>query len=66
MTGLTILAVILVVIAVFLAVILIRTALFKPYPEPEKVEEKADLNEDKIISDMSDMIKCRTVSYQDK
>ena len=36
MTGLTILAVILVVIAVFLAVILIRTALFKPYPEPER------------------------------
>ncbi len=66
MTGLTVLAVVLVVIAVFLAVILIRAALFKPYPEPEKVEEKADLNEDKIIRDMSDMIRCRTVSYQDK
>lgn len=66
MTGLTILLIILAVIIVFAAVILIRTTLFKPYPEPEMVEEKVNLNEDKIIKDMSDMIKCKTVSYQDK
>ena len=46
MTGLTILLVILAVIVVFVVVILIRTALFKPYAEPEMVEEKVNLNED--------------------
>ena len=66
MTGMTILTIILVIIAVFIAVILIRTALFKPYPEPETVEEKVNLNKEKIVKDMSDMIRCRTVSYQDK
>lgn len=54
------------VIAAFIAVVLIRTALFKPYPEPEMVEEKANLDEEKMIRDMSDMIQCKTVSYQDK
>lgn len=53
-------------IAVWIAVVLIRTMLFKPYPEPEMVEEKANLNEEKIVRDMSDMIQCKTVSYQDK
>ena len=53
-------------IVVWIAVVLIRTALFKPYPEPEMVEEKVNLDEDKIVRDMSDMIRCKTVSYQDK
>lgn len=53
-------------IAVWIAVVLIRTMLFKPYPEPEMVEEKVNLNEEKIVWDMSDMIQCKTVSYQDK
>lgn len=53
-------------IAVWIAVVLIRTMLFKPYPEPEMVEEKVNLNEEKIVRDMSDMIRCKTVSYQDK
>ncbi|MCM1123265.1 MAG: M20 family peptidase [Eubacterium sp.] len=66
MTGLTILAVVLAVIVVLIVVIFIRTVLFKPYPEPEMVEEKVTLDEEKIVEDMSDMIRCRTVSYQDK
>lgn len=53
-------------IAVWIAVVLTRTMLFKPYPEPEMVEEKVNLNEEKIVRDMSDMIQCKTVSYQDK
>lgn len=57
--------IILALILLWLAVILIRAAMFKPYPEPETVEEQVTLQEEKIIKDMSDMIKCKTVSYSD-
>ena len=49
----------------WLAVIIIRAIMFQPYPEPETVEEAVTLQEDKIVRDMSDMIKCKTVSYTD-
>lgn len=58
--------IILAALVVFVAVILIRAALFKPYQEPEMIEGEISVNEKKIVKDMSDMIKCRTVSYQDK
>lgn len=57
---------ILAVLVIFIAVILIRAALFKPYPEPEILEGEISVDEEKIVNDMSDMIKCKTVSYQDK
>lgn len=53
-------------ILIFATVILIRTALFKPYPEPETVDGEITVNEEKVIQDMSDLIRCRTISYQDK
>lgn len=56
---------ILALILIWLAVILIRAAMFKPYPEPEMVEEAVMLQEEKIVQDMSDMIKCKTISYSD-
>lgn len=56
---------ILALILIWLAVILIRAAMFKPYPEPEMVEEAVTLQEEKIVQDMSDMIKCKTISYSD-
>lgn len=57
--------IVLALLLAFLSVILIRAALFNPKKE-EKIEaEKIELNEQKIISDMADMIKCKTVSYRD-
>ncbi len=50
----------------FLAVILMRAVMFKPYPEPEMLPGEVSVKEDKIIQDMSDMIRCKTVSYLEK
>lgn len=61
-----VLVVIAVLILIFAAAVLIRTVLFRPYPEPETVEEKVSLDEEKIVRDLSDLIRCRTVSYHDK
>ncbi|MBR5329398.1 MAG: M20 family peptidase [Firmicutes bacterium] len=51
---------------VFLAVILIRTAMFKPAPAVKLTEDPIDLDHDKIIADMADMIRCKTVSNRDE
>ncbi len=50
---------------VLLAVIIIRTLMFNPKKEAPVNAEKIELCEDKIIADMVDMIKCKTVSYRD-
>ncbi len=54
------------IIFIFIVILVVRAALFNPYPEPDMVEEQVTVNEEKVVKDMSDLIKCRTVSYQDK
>ena len=61
-----ILYVIVAVIVLFLAVLLIRAAMYKPYNELKPSGEKVILNEEKIVSDMVEMIRCKTVSYNDE
>ncbi|MBQ1252282.1 MAG: M20/M25/M40 family metallo-hydrolase, partial [Firmicutes bacterium] len=51
---------------IFIAVILIRTAMFKPVPTEKLTEDTIELDHDKIISDMQDMIRCKTVSNRDE
>ena len=54
------------VILVFICVLIIRTLLFKPVEmEPAKGDTIA-LQETKIIQDMVDMIRCKTVSDRDE
>ena len=54
------------VIAVFLAVIVIRTLRFTP-PTPDDVTAPpVSLNEAKIVDDMCAMIRCKTVSNRDE
>ena len=62
MSGWIIAGVILALVAIFLLVILIRTILFKPEAEEHTKEEKIEVNKDKIVSDMVEMIRCKTVS----
>ena len=61
----TVLWIILALIVVFLAVILIRAAAFKPLPEKEQTFEPADIDTDKAVADLQALIRCRTVSYED-
>lgn len=54
------------IIVFFLAVILIRAALFRPHPELTPSKEKVELDEKRIVNDMVEMIRCKTVSYNDE
>ena len=53
------------VLIVFLAVILIRAARFKPKAELTSSLEEVFLDEGRIVWDMQEMIRCKTVSYND-
>ena len=67
MTGIKIaLLVLLAVVVLFFAVLVIRAALFKPKKERIPSGEKIDLDENKIVKDMQEMIRCKTVSYNDE
>ena len=58
--------IILVGIAVFLTVIYVRTLRFKPQTQTALPEAPVKLDEEKIVRDMQDMIRCKTVSYRDE
>ncbi len=58
--------IILLLIVVWLVVILVRAALFRPHPEAEIQAQPITLQEEKIVKDMADMIRCKTVSYRDE
>lgn len=60
-----ILYIILAALIVFFSIIIIRTIMFKPVEMPPAKNDTISLNEDKIIADMSDMIRCKTVSNRD-
>ncbi len=66
MNGWVIAGVILTILTILLLVILIRTILFKPETEESTKEEKIEVNKDKIVSDMVEMIRCRTVSNRNE
>ena len=40
--------------------------MFKPLPEPVPSQEKVNLDRDRIVKDMVEMIRCKTVSYNDE
>ncbi len=56
----------LVILFVFLAVVLIRALLFNPPKTTTYQEQRIDVDTDKIVKDMSDMLKCKTVSDRDE
>ena len=60
MIGLIILA----IVVAFLAVILIRTAMFKPKDTGEKRFEDVEFDGDAAIDALAELVKCRTVSYE--
>ena len=66
MTGQLIAGIILVILAVFIIVILVRTIRFQPKTEVPAEETPVTVNQEKIVEDMVDMIRCRTVSNRDE
>lgn len=58
--------VVLVICVCFILVIIIRTITFRPYQVEKMGNETIPLDEEKIVCDMADMIKCKTVSYRDE
>lgn len=64
MTG-KILLFIFLLLAVFIAVLVIRAMMFTPKPEPIPSTETIALDEQKIIGDLQKMIRCKTVSYNE-
>ncbi len=53
------------VLVVFLAVIIMRALRFRPAPETPVSPVSVTVDRDKIVADMVDMIRCKTVSYRD-
>ncbi len=53
------------VLLVFIAVIILRTLRFTPKKLPPVETVEVSLDNEKIVRDMVDMIRCRTVSYRD-
>ena len=62
----TILGCVFAALVIFAAVILVRTLQFKPVPMAPANSDKIVLNETKIVTDMQDMIRCKTISYNDE
>lgn len=59
-----ILLIVFLLVLVFLTTLLVRAALYQPKEEPVPSAETILINENKIIHDMQQLIRCRTVSYE--
>lgn len=66
MTGLNILGIILGLFLIFVVVVLVRAIRFSPEDVESIVPEKIELDRDKIVADMVDMIRIKTVSNRDE
>lgn len=61
-----VLYVLLAAVVVFLGVLLVRAALFQPKEELQPSGDTLELDEDKIVKDMVELLRCKTVSYNDE
>jgi carboxypeptidase PM20D1 len=57
--------IILAIVVIFLAVLLIRTAAFKPAPQPTEDFEDVEFDKGKAADCLAQLVKCKTVSYID-
>ena len=53
------------ILAVFVAVILVRTVRFTPKPQPTLSEETVEFDKDAAVEALSQLVRCKTVSYND-
>ncbi len=63
--GLKILLLLLLLLILFFTFIIIRAVRFKPYQMPSAVPDKVSVPKEKAVADLTDMIRCKTVSHRD-
>ena len=49
-----------------IAIVLIRTALFKPKADVVRDDSECKVNEERAIKTLGEMVRCKTISYVDK
>ena len=57
--------VILVIVVLFLAVLIIRAAAFRPKAQPTVSNEEVTVDTDTVVSNLQQLVRCRTISYND-
>ena len=57
--------IILAIVVIFIAVLLIRTAAFKPAPQPAESFEDVEFDKTKAADCLAQLVRCKTVSYAD-
>ena len=62
----TVLWIILGIIAVFLAILIVRAAAFKPREERKPDGDRLVLDDKQIVEHMVELLRCRTISYNDE
>ena len=53
------------IVALFLAVILIRAALFRPKKQPPVSQEAVSFDQDSAVEALAELVRCKTISYSD-
>ena len=53
------------IVLAFLAVVLVRTLRFTPKAQPAVSQESVELDQDKVISSLAELVRCKTISYHD-
>ena len=53
------------IVVLFVAVVVLRTALFRPKAQPETAAEPVKLDEDACIHALAELVKCKTISNYD-
>ena len=54
------------ILVVFVVVVLVRTLRFTPKPQPPVSEDKVEFDRDGAVNALAELVKCKTVSYNDK
>lgn len=54
------------IVALLLAIAVVRALAFKPYAEPSIEREEISVNLDKAVADLAEMVKCKTISHRDR
>ena len=57
--------IVLAALLIFVAVILVRTAKFQPKAQPDLSTEAVEFDRDKAVSNLAELIKCKTISHPD-